>query len=259
MSPTDDPRPDRPTPAPSDDGPAGPSPEAGLADYRDKLRRSLAEIDAALESNLPTRAGDAAGPADGAAAAREPETSPDRPTRRAAAGEWDEPAVVPYLTATLLAVTAMTVLVLATTLPAAGVFQAGLTFLAVAMVVRRLEDAPRNSDNPVLSWLHDRAVQLEGKFGVEFYGIAALTSFIRAEADVVTDLSLSGLLSNPVGTLISWFVSALIESIMNVVWASLWWFELMQQVDGLPLLAAIIGAGWLVWRVLDITPDPEEG
>lgn len=62
--------------------------------------------------------------------------------RRNASDEWDRPAVLPYLTATFLAVTAMVALVLATTLPAAGVFQVGLTFLAVAMVVRRLEDAP---------------------------------------------------------------------------------------------------------------------
>ena len=60
-------------------------------------------------------------------------------------------------------------------------------------------------------------------------------------------------------TAISWFVSALLESVVNAVWASLWWLQLMQEVDGLPLLAAIIGAGWVVWKILDITPDPGDG
>lgn len=111
----------------------------------------------------------------------------------------------------------------------------------------------------MVTWLHDRAVQLEGKFGVEFYGVAALTSFLRAEADLLSGVSIDGFLANPIGSAMAWFVSALIESIMNLVWASLWWFQLMQEVEGLPLLAGIIGAGWVVWRVLDITPAPEDG
>jgi len=229
--------------------------DAGLAGYQKALDRSLAELDAAMEAQLPvlgTDAEQAAGLSDDASSFGPPAR------RRHGTEEWDRPAVLPYLTATLLAVVSMTILVAATTLPAAGVFQIGLTFLAVAMVVRRLEDAPQDSDNPVVAWLHDRAMQLEGKFGVEFYGVAALTSFLRAEVDIVTGLSLDGLLANPIGTAISWFVSALVESILNAVWAALWWFELMQRVDGLPLLGAIIGAGWLVWRVLDITPAPED-
>lgn len=251
MKTPDEPGPDTPSPQ---DVPASPTPgpgerssraaDPGLADYEEILRRSLSEIDAALDADLPT--------------VREPEGE-ESATREPGSGEWDRPAVLPYLTATLLALTAMIVLVLSTTLPAAGVFQIGLTFLAVAMVVRRLEDAPKDSDNPVVAWLHDRAIQLEGKFGVEFYGVAALTSFLRAEVDLVTGISIDGFLANPIGAAIVWFVSALMESIMNAVWASLWWFQLMQEVDGLPLLGGIIVAGWLVWRVLDITPDPEDG
>lgn len=174
------------------------------------------------------------------------------------AGE-EEPELRPYLLATALAMAAMLLLVVTTSLPAAGVFQIGLTFLAVAMVVRRLQDLPDDTDNPFLVWLHERAERLQGKFGVEFYGIAALTAFLRAEADWVGGLSIGELLSNPIGTLISWFVPALIESIMNAVWSALWWMQLMLYIDGWPLFITVVVAGWAVWRVLDITPLDDDG
>jgi hypothetical protein len=153
---------------------------------------------------------------------------------------------------------AMLLLVVATSLPAAGIFQIGLAFLAVAMIVRRFEDIPEDTDNPVLGWIYDRVEQLEGKFGVEFYGIAALTAFLRAEADWATDLSIGDLLADPVATAIQWFVGALVESIMNAVWSALWWLQLMQVIEGWPLFIAVVVAGWLVWRVLDISPTKED-
>lgn len=258
MSNPDDTPPEGPEPFRPRPGNARPVPpgDPSLADYREALDRSLAELDRALEAELPVPL-EELGSDDFVEAVTAGRHSVGR--RRENADEWDRPAVLPYLTATALALVAMTLLVTSTALPAAGVFQVGLTFLAIAMVVRRLEDAPRDTGNPVLDWLTDRAVQLEGKFGVGFYGVAALTSFLRAEVNLVGDLSLGGILSDPIGTAVSLFVSALIESIMNAVWAALWWVELMSVVDGLPLLAGIVGAGWLVWRVLDITPAPEDG
>jgi hypothetical protein len=176
----------------------------------------------------------------------------------AAAGAWASPSPRPYLVAIGVGVAAMLVLIAVAGLPAAAVFQIGLTFLAVAMVVRRFEDIPEDTDNPVLGWLYDRVVQLEGKFGVEFYGIAALTSFLRSEVDLVDDLAVGDLLANPVGAAISWFISALIESVVNAFWASLWWLQLLQATDGLYVFVGIVMAGWLVWRVLEITP-PDGG
>ncbi len=169
--------------------------------------------------------------------------------------------LTPYLRATGLGSLAMAGLVLATAIPAAGILLYGGTFLAVAMGVRALEDLPVESDTRVLHWLADRADALSEKFGVQFYGVASLTAFIHAEISTFGGLGfpLKAILSNPIGVGVGWFVQALVQSILNFVWSALWWLQLI-AVDGIGggLLAAIIVAGWLVWKVLDHQPLPRD-
>lgn len=167
-------------------------------------------------------------------------------------------AALPYLGAAAVGLAAMITLVAATALPAAGVFQVGLTFLAVAMVARRVEEIPADSEHPLVAWTADHLDRLGDRFGVEFYGMASLTAFLRAEVISLssTSLSLADLLSNPVGTAISWLVSEFVESVMNAVWAALWWIPLLQATPGTGAFVATVAVGWLVWRMLD---DPEHG
>lgn len=168
----------------------------------------------------------------------------------------DRGAFLPYAGATGLAVVAMVALVAATALPAAGVLQVGLTFLAVAMIARRLEDLPPDAGSAPVAWVAERLRRLGDDFGVEFYGLASLTAFLRAEARSLlqSDVSVADLLSNPVGTAITWLITEAIESLMNAIWATLWWLQLLRALPGLWVFAATLAAGWAVWRILDITP-----
>lgn len=222
----------------------------GGAPTRERTQRDFDDLGRAVARELPVRSDD---PDSGGGDAAEGMRGPPE-----AAPGWPPSSPRPYLAATGIALIAMVLLVATTALPAPEVFQIGLTFLAVAMGVRRLQDIPYGGHNPLLAWLHDRADDLAERFGVEFYGIAGLTAFLRAEADLVTDLSVGDLLANPLGAAISWFISALVESIVNAIWSALWWVQLMRVIDGWPLFLGIVGAGWLVWRILDITPRGEE-
>jgi hypothetical protein len=171
--------------------------------------------------------------------------------------------VLPYLGAVGLAGAVMAVLVAVTSLPVAGVVQVGLTFVAVALVARRLEDVPPDAGNRVLAWVAERLRGMGDRFGVEFYGLASLTAFLRAEAISLsqTEISWAELLDDPVVSAVTWLITEAIQSFMNAIWAGLWWLQLYREVvplQGLGVFVAVIVAGWGVWRVLEITPRPRD-
>lgn len=170
---------------------------------------------------------------------------------------------LPYLAAAGLAGAAMAVLVAGLALPAAEVLPVGLLFLAVALGVRWLEDLPPGTGGRTLSWVAEHVRGLGRDYGVEFYGIASITAFLRAEATSLaeTELVLDSLLNEPVRSVISWLVTEAFESMVNAVFAVFWWLELYRGVAdayGASVFAGILVAGWAVWRVLGITPPPDD-
>jgi hypothetical protein len=157
----------------------------------------------------------------------------------------------------------MAVLVAGLALPAAEVLPVGLLFLAVALGVRWLEDLPPGTGGRALSWVAEHVRGLGRDYGVEFYGIASITAFLRAEATSLaeTELVLDSLLNEPVRSVISWLVTEAFESMVNAVFAVFWWLELYRGVAdayGASVFAGILVAGWAVWRVLGITPPPDD-
>lgn len=162
----------------------------------------------------------------------------------------------PYLRATALAVSTLAVLIVVAGVPVAATLQVGLTYLAVALGARRLEDLPPDAGGRVVQWVAERLRRLEDDFGVEFYGLASLTAFLRAQVISLseTEISLSGLLENPIVSLVTWLISELIESVVNMVWATLWWLQLLRAVPGVGWFVAVVAAGWAVWRLLDVEP-----
>jgi hypothetical protein len=171
------------------------------------------------------------------------------------------PQVRPYLRATGLATAVLAVLVVVGGFPAAATLQVGLTYLAVALVARRLEDLPPEVGSRPVRWVAERLRRLEDDFGVEFYGLASLTAFLRAQVISLSDteISLSGLLDDPIVSLVTWLISELIESVFNVVWATLWWLQLLRAVPGVGWFVAVVAGGWAVWRLLDVEPRGETG
>jgi len=171
----------------------------------------------------------------------------------------DPPASpLPYLAATGISTAAMGVGVLALGLPLLPVATWGLTFLACALILKRMDDVPPDHPNAVVRWLSDRVESLRDKFGIELYGVAAMTTFIQLEVGSLSTsaYSLADLLANPIGTAISWFIGELIESIMNLVQAFLWWMPLFGA--GWQLGLAVIAAAWAVLWVLDMPEPPPE-
>ncbi len=172
----------------------------------------------------------------------------------------DEPASpVPYVAATAIGSVALVAGIVFAGFPAALATQYGLTFLGLSMIFRRMEDVPVDHPSDLLRWASDRIEALGEKFGVELYGMISLTAFLRAEALSLSSssISLAELMSNPIGSVIQWFVAEMMESIMNAVWAALWWMPLFAGV-GWQLAVAVIAVAWGVLWVLDM-PDRPEG
>lgn len=165
-----------------------------------------------------------------------------------------EPAgLATYAGASAVASLAMVVLVLGLGLPAGGVVLTGSFFLAVAATMRRLQDLDSRELPPVLAAVVDHLEELGDRWGLEFYGIASLTAFLRAEARSLLDsgVTLAEFLASPLSAAIRWLVAEFVESIMNAVWAPLWWLQLFQAVSGLEVFIAVVAAGWAVWWLLD--------
>ena len=170
----------------------------------------------------------------------------------------DEPASpAPYVAATAITMVALVAGIAFAGFPAALATQFALSFLALSMIFKRMEDVPSDHPSSVLRWASDRIEALGEKFGVELYGMISLTAFLRAEALSLSSssISLAEILANPIGGIIQWFVAELIESVMNAVWAALWWMPLFSGA-GWQIAAAVIAAAWAVLWVLDM-PDRE--
>jgi len=168
----------------------------------------------------------------------------------------DTPASpIPYLGATGVSLAAMAGGILALGLPALTVATWGLTFLGVAMVLKRMDDVPPDHPNGLVRWLSDRVERMRDSYGVELYGVISLTTFIQYEIASLSTASvpLQRILSDVPGGLIEYLVTEMIESIMNAVWAALWWMPLFG--GGWQLALAVIAAAWAVLWVLDM-PDP---
>lgn len=166
----------------------------------------------------------------------------------------DEPASpVPYLGATAITSVALVAGIVFAGLPAFLATQLALTFLGAAMILKRADDIPTDHPNALLRWVGDRVDRLGDKFGIELYGLMALTTFLRAEVLSLSSstVSLAEILASPVAGLIQWFISELIESIMNAIGAALWWMPLFANL-GWELAAAVIAAAWAVLWVLDM-------
>ena len=173
----------------------------------------------------------------------------------------DEPdSVVPYLGATGVAGAAMGIGILGLGLPVPTVSAWGLTFLGLALLFRRMDDVPPDHPNALLRWAGSRVERLREKFGAELYGVMSLTTFVQYELSSLsnTDLSLAEFLADPVVVAVTWFITETIESLMNAIWASLWWLPLFSQ--GWQLALAVIAAAWAVLWMLDMPvgdTDPE--
>jgi hypothetical protein len=172
----------------------------------------------------------------------------------------DPPAtVLPYLGATGVAGAAMLAGVLVLGLPVSTVATYGLTFLGLGMALKRVEDVPPDHPSALLRWVGDRIERLGEKFGVETYGLVALTTFLHYEVASlsVPAVPLSRLLSDFPANLIVYLVRELIETVMNMVWAGLWWLPLFTGT-GWTIALAVIAAAWAVVWVLDMPERVED-
>jgi hypothetical protein len=168
-------------------------------------------------------------------------------------------SAVPYLGATGIGGAAMLAAVFALGLPAATVATYGLTFLALGMGLKRMEDVPPDHPNALLRWAGDRMERLGEKFGVETYGLMALTTFLHYEVASlsVPAVPLAELFVDFPGNLIVYFVQEIIETVMNMVWAGLWWIPLFTEA-GWAIALSVIAAAWAVVWMLDLPVDEEE-
>jgi len=192
----------------------------------DELRAQIAEREV-TESNLPTRV--------------------------------DEPASpLPYLGATAISSVALVAGIVFAGLPAFVATQVALTFLAAAMIFKRADDIPTDHPNALLRWVGDRVDRLGDRFGVELYGLMGLTTFLRSEVQSLSSstVSLAEILASPIAGLVQWFISEMIESIMNAIWAAMWWLPLFANLSW-ELGVAVIAAAWAVLWVLDL-PERDE-
>lgn len=186
---------------------------------------------------------------------------PEEPTASTALTPASPSAsLVQYAGASALATVAMTALVIGTAIPTTGILKYGSTFLLVAIAMRWAQDLDRDSEHPVVRWLARRSESLGNKFGVEFYGISALTAFAWAELSTMSIFSvpLARVLADPIGVAVGLFVEWIMESITNALSAILWWLDLF-RAPGVDTRTAILimVAGWAVWRVLDLkSPAP---
>jgi len=172
----------------------------------------------------------------------------------------DEPASsVPYFGAAAITSVALVAGIVFAGLPALLSTQVALTFLAAAMILKRADDIPTDHPSALLRWVGDRVDRLGDKFGIELYGLMALTSFLRAEVQSLSSsaVTLAEILASPVAGIIQWLVSELIESIMNAVWAAMWWLPLFSSLRW-ELGVAVIAAAWAVLWVLDMPERVED-
>ncbi len=160
--------------------------------------------------------------------------------RRAAPGDTAA-SNVPYLVAAAFAAAAVAAITLLTALPPGPVVELGVIFVALAVVVRWLEDVPRDRGGPILRMCADLCASSRDAWGLVFYTLAGCTTFVWLET--------GSLLRLEVG-----------ETLTNALSAAVWWYPMWDAVGaevGVTPYVLILAAAWAFWLVLGIRPEDE--
>lgn len=104
---------------------------------------------------------------------------------------------------------------------------------------------------PAAAWAKSRFRRLWGSRGGGYYGMVAALTFVYLEAvDLVGDVAGFRGVSLTLGTLISWFVSALVDAFVNGILAAIWPLHWLGEFGlGLQLLA-LLGGTYVTYRLV---------
>lgn len=105
--------------------------------------------------------------------------------------------------------------------------------------------------NAAATWSRSRFRQLWGSRGGGYYGMVAALTFVYLEAvDLVGDVAGFHGVSLNLGTLISWFVGAVVDAFVNGIGAALWPIHWLGEFGlGLKLLA-LLGGSYVTYRLV---------
>lgn len=147
----------------------------------------------------------------------------------------------PYLAALGFGIVATALVLTLTEVPAAPVLGIGTIFAALSIATRRLRELPHRPRGPLARRVCALCRSLDQLWGLEFYGLAALSAFIWLQA----------------GSFVR-FQPA--ESFANVLEATVWWYPMWMEVGqpfGASTFVMLVAAGWTFWFVLGVHPEAE--
>jgi len=158
--------------------------------------------------------------------------------------EGSEPRVDslgPYLAALAFGIVATILALLMTDVPAAPLVGIGASFGILAALTRRLRELPRDPDNPMARRLTRLCRALDEQWGLEFYGLASIATFLWLESGSLLNLQFA-------------------DTLGNAVQAAIWWYPMWTHVGepfGAVTCVSLVAAAWTFWFVLGVHPEQE--
>jgi len=147
----------------------------------------------------------------------------------------------PYLAASAFGIAATILVVTLTDVPTAPLLGVGTTFALLAAATRRLRELPTEPHGPLARRACVLCRALEERWGLEFYGLVALSTFLWLEAGSLVRLEFG-------------------ESLRNVLDAAIWWYPMWLEVGeplGVTTFVMLLAAAWTFWLVLGVHPEEE--
>ena len=151
------------------------------------------------------------------------------------------PSTTPYLVACALATASIAAAALLTTLPTGPIVELGVIFVALAVVVRWLEDMPLDQGGPWLRRCAELCAARRDAWGLMFYALATVTAFIWLETGSLLQLAIT-------------------DTPANLLSAAVWWYPMWESVapaHGVDTFVLMLAAAWAFWLVLGIRPEDE--
>jgi len=162
-----------------------------------------------------------------------PHLLPDAPLR------VDSPG--PYVAAGVFGAFVIGLTVALTDVPTAPLVGIGILFAALAVTTRRLRELAKEPRVGLARRARSLCRALDERWGLEFYGLAAVTAFLWLEAGSLVRLEIG-------------------DTLGNAGLALLWWYPAWMHVGdplGTPTFVMLLAAAWTFWFVLGVHPEEE--